>query len=222
MLELIVMAEMNGWDYSDRALPDGLGSRLDAPDAWERYQRQCWADAGLGGINSVAPGSGLVDLVSLPDEGLRRLVAVELARGEVDVAVLAAADVEQHVSPIAGGLAVRVEGAIVVEPGCCCDLGEITEWERAVDAPEWQDIWVGHDVHRLAVRHADGGHRVRWGRWGHDEWTGEAVCPTDELPQQLARARQTLERLAARIESLLPPDAELPLRSRLARRLAGL
>src|SRR5262249_11349465 len=45
-------------------------------------------------------------------------------------------------------------GAVLLEPGCCCGLDTLAEWEEILlERPgEWRAIWVGHDYGRLEVR----------------------------------------------------------------------
>lgn len=57
---------------------------------------------------------------------------------------------------MSGALAILVGGELQVDPNCCSDLGDLSEWREAADyrGSEWQMLWIGHPW--LSVRFEDG------------------------------------------------------------------
>jgi hypothetical protein len=127
-------------------------------------------------------------------------------------------------SPVlSGGLALRRpdSGEVLVEPGCCSDLGDLADWRAAARhrEAEWRMVWIGHPWVSVRYRqpwlvlsqaHESAEPEERW-----------AFRP-DHLERALAVAAAELESFAGRLAAVLPllgyPGEPLSL----ARRLAGL
>jgi len=221
VIELIPVVEMAGWSYSDRPAPTS-GTRFEDPEAWDRYHRLCLADAGVTGLTAIAAGSTHFRASELVDVALLRLVAHALSDftpepGGLDVDGF----VEEYITGIAGGLVLRNDGTIVVEPGCCCGLESIGDWCNAVAASDWKEIWVGHDERRLEARADDAGHLFRWAAWGTGDWSDPIRATRDDVEQALRETRRQLERLADRIIDVLPPSVDARWQRAVARQLAG-
>ena len=222
VIEVIPVVEMEGFSYSERPVPDSIGSRISDPDAWDRYRGECLADAGLTGLTPIAPGSSLVPVTALYDRAIERLVAFELEAYDLELSDLGPRfDVEDTVTGISGGLVLRHDGVIVAEPGCCCGLDSLAEWDVASQAAEWRDVWIGHDRHRLEMRRIDGQLHLRWGMSQAPDWRGQAVVDAEVMQALLLDVRAKLAGLAVQIMAALPPMVGEAWREPVAHKLAG-
>lgn len=212
-LQLVPVLELLPWQFSDRESPTVPEHERAA--AWSRHWFDCLEEAGVIGLNPVAPNSchipvtALTDLTTL-DHILNKLVEPD-TRSDPESA-----------TALSGGVALVSGGAVLVEPQCCVDLGDWREWHSiaAHTAPKWKSLWIGHPC--LAAR-AEGSDLVLAGphesappepHWVFDR---ELVAPAVE------RAVRELERFADRLTVvLLGPDAKRGAEVRaLAQRLAG-
>jgi hypothetical protein len=55
------------------------------------------------------------------------------------------ADYAECLSPFEGGLRLEA-GGVVIEPQCCCGLGDAEDWADLLlhQPADWQRVWVGH------------------------------------------------------------------------------
>jgi hypothetical protein len=118
-----------------------------------------------------------------------------------------------------GGLALCEGGHVLVEPSCCVDLGNLSDWRQpaAYRGEAWQMLWVGHPW--LSVR-SDGDGLVLSGPHESSDPVARWLVGPAELARAVALAQAELEGLAARLRPALPTvDGGA---AAVARRLAGL
>jgi hypothetical protein len=181
------------------------------------------ADVGLVGLVPVVPGSSMIPLTSLSHAAIEKLVAVTLAQDDLELGDLGGQlDIEDTIGGLDGGFVLRHDGAIVVEPACCCGLETLAEWESAAASDAWRDIWVGHDIGRLELRRTGAQCELRWGEWQGKEWRGGSVEAAERIDAALHDVRAQLMNFAARIATALPPTIAESARVAVARRLAGI
>jgi len=128
----------------ERLLPSGSTDKALAE--WRRYWLDSLADSGVTGLEPLRAGSWHVPTRQFTDATiLGRVLAVMLERlGGVEP-VEPLFDPE-CMSALFGGLLLCYEGRILIEPGCCCDLGNIADWREAASyrGTDWQLVWTGH------------------------------------------------------------------------------
>lgn len=121
------------------------------------YWQRCLVQTGLFDAKGVTEDSWLVyadDMVTAL--AVRNLVTAHLVPLLSESAVTA-----DQIPPLPGGFALVCGGKAVLTPGCCGDLGDLREWEAAVEhassspAPVWTghpSLWVWRDGERLFLR----------------------------------------------------------------------
>jgi hypothetical protein len=123
--------------------------------------------------------------------------------------------------PLDGGIALRCQSQVLIEPACCADLGDVHGWRKAVGyrQTKWQPVSNGHpavlaryDAPRLVLSEPQEGESSPTARW--------AVCP-DQLRGAVAKSEVELERFAGQITSAMPSGYEVDPHL-MGRRLAGL
>lgn len=117
----------------------------------------------------------------------------------------------EELQALSGGYAARTRRG-VLEPGCCCDLSDLPEWQRAVQARRDVRLGIGHAVLRLHAGPRATAVLVEPEQVGVevDVW----VCSTESLGRQLEAAsrirRAFQERLACHLAGTVGgPAAEL-------------
>lgn len=142
-LQLIPVLELEPWQFSIHERPLPSGSAIEMPEAWGRYWHACLADSGITGLIPLYPGSRHVLVRELDGEETLLKILRTLLREEGSTE--APAD-DEDVPALDGGLALFSQGELLVEPTCCSDLGNLSEWRSAAAYrdPEWRILWIGH------------------------------------------------------------------------------
>src|SRR5262245_57991904 len=174
------------------------------PEEWYCYWLESLADSGITGLIPIYRGSWHVPTREFTDPAVLRRVL------EVTFQNLSEAGftVDLECMPLLGGIALRCQAHVLVEPGCCGDLGDVVGWRRAVSyrGPEWQSLSNGHpwvsvryDAPRLILSepHEMQAPTARW-----------AVGP-DQLHAAVVPAEVGLERFAGQITSAMPSGYEV-------------
>lgn len=214
-VELIPVLELAPFDFGAEGRPMPSSNYQDMPEEWHRYWLASLADGGITGLMPVQQGSWHVPTREFSDRAnLRRVLELIFQkRAETDAA--------PDWGPLNGGLALRCQSRnVLIEPGCCADLGDVANWRQVVGCrqAEWQTLWIGHpwlsvryDAPRLIVSdpHEGESPTPRW-----------AVCP-DQLQAALVAAEGELERFAGQIEGALPADDAAGSRE-MSHKLAGI
>lgn len=80
-----------------------------------------------------------MDIETINEEELIEILKNELSEVEL-------MDFEEQVGKIFGGIALEENNTIFMEPQCCGDMGNITEWESISEAElnVWNQLWIGH------------------------------------------------------------------------------
>ncbi|UKB78892.1 hypothetical protein [Chryseobacterium sp. MEBOG07] len=120
----------------------GLPEISDYPNHEEWFTK--WKEA-VSQLNfnfeTIEKGSYLVDIKTIDDETLKMIVEakiedMESEESEEDVFVMA----------FDGGIVLKIENDILIQPNCCGDISNIEDWKNIFKNPssEWKDIWIGH------------------------------------------------------------------------------
>lgn len=199
-IELIPVLELEPSRFSVPTRPYPSRSYPEVPEEWHRHWSDCLADSGLSGLRPIRCGSWHVATAEFADATrLRRLLQSAFR----DIGGIQALCDPDHRAPRNGGLAFRCRTQnLLIEPGCCADLGNLTGWQAAVayKGEAWQELWIGHPWISVkfaspwlivSERHESDHPTARW-----------AVCP-GQLELALVAATVELERLATRIAGAL-------------------
>ena len=216
-VELVPAVELEPFAFAtpDRTHPSGTGP--DSPDEWSRYWFDSLADSGVVGLTPLRPGSWHVPVAAFTDSAvLGRYLDAMVRRWDGPESLT-----DPDARPVLnGGLAFCSVGDVLVEPTCCGDLANLSEWRDAVAyrQSEWKMVWVGHpwvsvrfDADRLVFSgpHESDAPNARW-----------TISP-EELGRAVAAAEAELEVFARRLRSALADMGVADVNS-VARKLAGL
>lgn len=187
-------------DWSTQPHSDLLGT-----SKWPAFWRDELAQIGL---KPAFPGSWQVPVSQLTSaRTLEKLVMIHLnglgIRGFPDEDGEEEGDDEEYVGSMPGGYClVGTDGQVIVDPGCCCDLGDYKFWEScsALSPGETCEQPIGHaeflvsrDEESLIIHYP--------AAQGNPAETFH-VCP-DSLSNALAPAREVALDFRARLEKVL-------------------
>jgi hypothetical protein len=138
MTALTPVLELEPAVFATRSHQPASGTFTEDPEGWFRYWSESLADAGIHGLIPWTRGSWFVSIDQLRDPGLLRLL---ITRHHPDIAT---SDLEQ-IGPLSGGCILSHEDN-AIQPGCCCDLGNLESWQlAATDSTDaWSMVWIGH------------------------------------------------------------------------------
>jgi hypothetical protein len=138
---MVTVIELPPSSFSERPYPEGTTVGKEAREAWWRASL---ADGGVTGLDPIAPGSWHV--------AVRQLIDVQTLERVLEAHFRSYSDPDEPIGmPLSGGVALLTGGQVLLEPGCCSDLGDLANWE-AVATEVWdgsRDLWTGHP-HPLA------------------------------------------------------------------------
>lgn len=140
MIELINTIEINPLKYTkeDFELPE----IADYPDPEDYFLKFTETASRLTlNFNEVRKGSNLVNIENIDDESLEMMVAAKLTEVEFDNP-----DERGFVLSFDGGIVLKKDDEVLIEPSCCGDLENIENWEKVVEnrSSGWGEVWIGH------------------------------------------------------------------------------
>ncbi|MDN3694752.1 hypothetical protein QWZ06_22030 [Chryseobacterium tructae] len=140
MIELINTIEVNPLKYAkeDFELPE----IADYPDPEEWFLK--WTETASRltlNFNGIQKGSNLVDIETIDDESLQAIVAAKLSEVEFDDP-----DENGFVLSFDGGVVLKKDDEVLIQPSCCGDLENVENWQKVVDNRSfgWAEMWIGH------------------------------------------------------------------------------
>jgi len=215
---LVPVLEVAPWQFSERERPPGPAR--EHRQAWHDYFVACLRDAGMTGVEPIQPGSFFVRAPAL----LHHPLLAHLVRGcltESGIPGFPDGDGSQEETPdervaaLDGGYALFSDATLVLEPGCCGDLGNLAEWEGALAAraPE-ANIWIGHPQLQAQFGPASLVLRQGWDDPPAPDYLVETELPIAWLADAIAGARSSFATFAA---GLLAVVGEIVLDRALAR-----
>ncbi|XXF76323.1 hypothetical protein P2318_25140 [Myxococcaceae bacterium GXIMD 01537] len=217
-LRLVPVVEFAPWLYerSERAMPEGSG--YEVPEEWLRYWKASLADLGIHDLEPLRPASFLVPL--------QRLTAPHVLRKLIQVAFQAASfsgeeEDAEILGALSGGHALLDAGRVVIEPRCCCDLGNLSSWWNVARRQD-DGFWIGHPS--VQVTHEAGGmvlREVEELHIGAPSLRAWRISP-EALARAIPEAIEEQESFSRRLEPILAEGLSPALAPELARRLAGL
>lgn len=133
---LVSVIEIEPFLYEEPGRKRPTMSLIDDPSAWAHYWLQSLVDSKITGLLPIKKASWLVATSSFTPENQATLDTLLKIMWRDD-----------ETPSLSGGLAlVDDEGPVWLEPSCCCDFGNIRDWETLVCSPpsEWTMLWIGH------------------------------------------------------------------------------
>jgi len=165
---------------------------------WHRYWLDSLSDSNIVGVEPLSQGSWHVPISEFDEpEMLRRFLKVVFDNwGGIDSPLD-----PDSILGLNGGLALRSDD-VLIEPGCCGDLGDAANWQEAAAyrKHEWKMLWTGHPYPSvkyeepfliLSGQHDSEPPKARW-----------TIRP-EELQRAVIAAFVELERFALRIAAVL-------------------
>ena len=89
-------------------------------------------------LNPIKKGSYFVDIETVDDENLRIILKVVFNDVETED--------EDYLMLFNGGLILKKDDKILLEPTCCVDLADLKDWECIFEnnSSGWSQLWIGH------------------------------------------------------------------------------
>jgi hypothetical protein len=200
MTSLTPVLELEPAAFAMRSHQTPSGSATEDPEGWFRYWSESLADAGIRGLIPWKRGSWFVTLDQLSDPALLRLLVNRLRPD------IATSDLDE-IGPLSGGYILSHEET-TIQPGCCCDLGDLESWRLAASDPTeaWSMVWIGHPWTFIRSS-GDLLHLVEPSEQDSADGLTEIIhLSRAELREAVARARAERSRFA---ERLLPVVEEM-------------
>lgn len=190
----VIELEPCAFATEERKSPSGTD-----PAEWSRYWFDSLADSGVEGLTPIRTGSWHVATKQLgcPVTLSRILDAYIRSWGGIE----ALSDPESR--PVFnGGLSLFADEQLLIEPACCSDLGNLSEWQTATEygQPEWKMVWIGHPW--ISVRFENGNLLLSKPHESNIPVACWAVQP-DELKKAVASAITELEDFSRRLRVIL-------------------
>ncbi|WP_051349345.1 hypothetical protein [Chryseobacterium gregarium] len=137
MIQLFNVIEINPFRYSkeEYELPE-LADLSNFEDFHERWQKAI-ATLNLD-LNPIKKGSYFVDIETVDDENLKIILKVVFNDVETED--------EDYLMLFNGGLILKKDDEILLEPTCCVDLADLKDWEYIFEnnSSGWSQLWIGH------------------------------------------------------------------------------
>lgn len=137
MIKLFSVIEIDPFKYSqeDYEIPD----LSDSPTSKEQDERWRKAISTLGlNLNAIREGSYFVDIETIDDENLKIILKVVFEDVEIEGT--------DFLSLFDGGIILKENDEILIEPTCCGDLENLKNWQYIFEnnSSEWSQLWIGH------------------------------------------------------------------------------
>lgn len=138
-MELINTIEISPYDYANNEYASPNGRLSELPDEWNAFWLKCISDKNLGNLKAIKKGAYLADMDSIGEHELEEILKKELQEVELE-------EFEDQVSILSGGIAIKENNSVLIEPTCCGDIGNIVGWESIVETESkgWTQLWIGH------------------------------------------------------------------------------
>jgi hypothetical protein len=218
-IELVPVIELEPYHFATQERTFPCGTAKEELDQRCCYWRDSLADSAVTNLRPIRPGSWHVPTAEFTNLATLRAVLDVLLRDSGGIDALSAPDT---IPVLSGGLALRVpSGEVLVEPGCCADLGGLRDWQVATTyrSSGWQMVWTGHPW--VSVRYEEPWLVLSPPHESDSPVGGWAFRP-EQLERAGAEAETELEWFAGRLEVVLPLLGFQGEPGPVARRMAGL
>ena len=127
-IELIPVLKFEPFRFATEGRSSPSGVYEDMREEWYRYWLESLANLGITGLMPIERGSWHVPTSEFADPALLRRVLEVIFQNLLE----AGFSIDLECLPLDGGLALRCQSQVLIEPGCCADLGDVAGWRKAV------------------------------------------------------------------------------------------
>jgi hypothetical protein len=192
--------ELEPYKFSNSEYEFPNDSRKKMPEAWHQFWTSCLSDKNLGHLMPVEKGSYMVDMENITEQDLTTII-------ENVFEDVYAADYEEQLHALCGGIVLSDNNRTYIEPSCCGDLSDLYGWEKIVEAaPDtWTKLWIGHPW----IYYRKQNDMIEFSNYTDNEYKGTEALPVllsvDEtsLQQELERMRNQQLNLEEKTRSVL-------------------
>ncbi|HET6247077.1 MAG TPA: hypothetical protein VFE47_05200 [Tepidisphaeraceae bacterium] len=208
----VLTLEPSTFSKPERRMPDD-------PAAWQQHWLDSLADSGIEGLKPIRESFTHVATTEFSEPKVLQRVLFKLFDRWGGLENL----LDPECNPVlSGGLALCSAGELLMEPQCCSDLANLSEWQDAVQyqGDQWKMLWIGHPW--LMIRFWKGRYELESHEEGKvtpvDLWSVGA----DDLRKAVIDARAEQQRFACAMAPLLPLYGLTGPPKALSEQLAGL
>ena len=139
-MQLINTIEISPFSYSNKDYELPNGSAKEFPNEWNNLWLKCVSDKNIADLNTIQNGSFLVDIEHINDTNLEIIIKKTLEHTDNSI------NLEEQISYLIGGIAIKSNNCFIIMPTCCGDIGNLTEWESIFEnaSNSWKQLWIGH------------------------------------------------------------------------------
>ncbi|WP_336732143.1 hypothetical protein [Chryseobacterium sp. VD8] len=139
MIKLFNVIEINPFKYSqeDYEIPE----LSDSSSSEERNDRWQKAISTLDlNLKLIEEDSYFVDIETIDDENLKIILKIVFDDRDIDI------EEENYLMLFDGGILLKKDNELLLEPQCCADLEDIKNWEYIFEnsSSDWSQLWIGH------------------------------------------------------------------------------
>lgn len=139
MIQLFNVIEINPFKYSqeDYEIPE----LSDSSSSEERDDRWRKAISTLDlNLKLIEEDSYFVDIETIDDENLKIILKIIFDDRDIDI------EEENYLMLFDGGILLKKDNELLLEPQCCADLEDIKNWEYIFEnsSSDWSQLWIGH------------------------------------------------------------------------------
>ncbi|OVE57828.1 MULTISPECIES: hypothetical protein [Chryseobacterium] len=180
MIQLFNVIEINPFKYSqeDYEIPE----LSDSSSSEERDDRWRKAISTLDlNLKLIEEDSYFVDIETIDDENLKIILKIIFDDKDIDI------EEENYLMLFDGGILLKKDNELLLEPQCCADLEDIKNWEYIFEnsSSDWSQLWIGHPW--IFYKKENG--KIQFSDYTEDllnEWENrQSVFEVDELDLQI-------------------------------------
>ncbi|WP_123892004.1 MULTISPECIES: hypothetical protein [Chryseobacterium] len=180
MIQLFNVIEINPFKYSqeDYEIPELSDSSIseERDDRW----RKAISILDLN-LKLIEEDSYFVDIETIDDENLKIILKIVFDDRDIDI------EEENYLMLFDGGILLKKDNELLLEPQCCADLEDIKNWEYIFknSSSDWSQLWIGHPW--IFYKKENG--KIQFSDYTEDllnEWENrQSVFEVDELDLQI-------------------------------------
>jgi len=180
MIKLFNVIEINPFKYSqeDYEIPE----LSDSSSSEERDDRWRKAISTLDlNLKLIEEDSYFIDIETIDDENLKIILKIIFDDKDIDI------EEENYLMLFDGGILLKKDNELLLEPQCCADLEDIKNWEYIFEnsSSDWSQLWIGHPW--IFYKKENG--KIQFSDYTEDllnEWENrQSVFEVDELDLQI-------------------------------------
>jgi len=180
MIKLFNVIEINPFKYSqeDYEIPE-LSDSSSSEERDDRWQKAI-STLDLN-LKLIEEDSYFVDIETIDDENLKIILKIVFDDRDIDI------EEENYLMLFDGGILLKKDNELLLEPQCCADLEDIKNWEYIFEnsSSDWSQLWIGHPW--IFYKKENG--KIQFSNYTEDllnEWENrQSVFEVDELDLQI-------------------------------------